>query len=198
MVLLSGTALSCGDDDGGETERMDSSAAADAGSADDADTGADAETEYVLSGEVSEVEGTAAECSATSDARSADGCYGFYCGTNSNSLKAALSEDAVCNSDAEVWLVCDGLGAREASRCARLHAQDSEPREGTRECMRENAELEPLSDACLECYLDSAACARQYCIAECLAGDSEGCDTCREDNGCTPDFYACSGLPNPR
>jgi hypothetical protein len=156
--------------------------------------------DYPLTGEISDVEGTAsaAECTSTSDTRDEDGCYGFFCGSNSNSLNAALTEDSPCASVAQVWLICDGLGVREASRCAREHALDQDPREGTRMCLRENEELDPFTDECLACFLDSADCARENCLSDCLGGDSAQCDACRESAGCTPDYYACSGLPDPQ
>src|SRR5690606_3272308 len=154
---------------------------------------------YELTGEVGPVEGTApaAECTATTDTRDEGGCYGHLCGTNSNSIAAAVTEDSPCATDAQVWLICDGLGTREASRCARIHALDADTREGTRMCLRQNEELDPYTDACLECYLDSVECAREFCLSECLAGDSPQCDSCREENDCTPQFYACAGIPDP-
>jgi hypothetical protein len=213
-IALCGLQTGCGggdnDDDNGaprDAGARDAGArdagATDAGATDAGATdagGRDAgDGKYELTGEVGPVEGTAvaAECTATSDAREEGGCYAHYCGTNSASLAAAHT-GSTCGSTAEIWLICDGLGIREAARCARTHALDADPREGTRTCMRQNAELDPLSDACLDCFLDSAACARENCVAECLTGDTPQCDACREEKGCTPGFYECAGLPNPQ
>jgi hypothetical protein len=210
VIAACGLALSmplfqagCDDDDDNDNgTRPDAGGGMpDAGGPEDAGPG-DAGTggNFELTGDAGPVEGTAtaAQCTSTTDNRDEGMCYGFFCGTNSNSIAAALTEDSPCATNAEVFLICDGEGVREASRCARVHALDSDPREGTRTCMRENPALDPFSDACLDCFLDSADCAREFCVSECLAGDSPGCDACREENGCTPDYYTCSGLPNPQ
>jgi hypothetical protein len=150
-----------------------------------------------LTGRIAPVPGTGKRCTAISDNRKKDRCYGFFCGTNSNSIKAGLTKRSPCATDAQVALICDGLGAREASRCARVHALDASPRKGTKQCMRANKKLKPFTNACLDCFLDSADCAREHCVAECLAGDNPRCDACREKHKCTPNYYKCSGLPNP-
>lgn len=214
-IALCGLPMGCGDDDdddnggrdAGQRDAGQRDAGADGGAPTDAgerdagatDAGAGDAGKFVLTGEVGPVEGTApeAQCTATSDTRDEGGCFGHYCGTNSASLAAAHT-GSNCGSTPEIWLICDGLGTREAARCARAHALDADPREGTRMCLRQNAELDPFSDACLECFLDSAACAREFCVSECLAGDTPQCDACREENGCTPEFYECAGLPNPQ
>jgi hypothetical protein len=203
----------CGDDDedtvtdagsgtedaGGGTEDAGGGTEDAGGGTEDAGGGAeDAGGKYELTGEVGPVEGTGTECSAISDTSDEGGCYGFFCGTNSNSINEGLTSDSPCDTTAQVWLICDGLGAREASRCARVHALDDDPREGTRMCLRDNSDLDPFTDACLACFLDSADCAREQCLTECLGGDSDTCDACREENGCTPTYYECSGLPNPQ
>jgi hypothetical protein len=182
-----------GDDAGADGDGDDAGADGDGDDAGDGD-------QYTLTGEVGPVEGTAAvaECSSTTEGQDEGGCYGFYCGTNSNSLFAALTDDSVCGSTAQVWIICNGDTSEEASRCAREHALDDDPTEGTRTCVRESEALAPVSDACLECYVQSSACARENCLSDCLGGDSAQCDTCREEAGCTPDFYTCAGLPNPQ
>lgn len=53
-----------------------------------------------------------------------------------------------------------------------------------------------LSDSCADCYAGSALCAKNNCLAECLGGGAP-CTDCRTTNGCTPDFYTCSGLTPP-
>jgi hypothetical protein len=152
----------------------------------------------MLTGEVGMVAGSGESCHATSDGRPEGRCYGYLCGTNSNSIKAALAPHSPCGTNPEVWLICDGSGEREATRCARNHALDADPRAGTRDCIRQNPALRPFADACVNCFLDAVDCARQNCISECLAGDSLVCDQCQEAHGCTAAFFACSGLPNPK
>lgn len=52
-----------------------------------------------------------------------------------------------------------------------------------------------LSEACAACFAASTVCAIQNCVAQCAADfASEGCTDCREEKGCTPDFYTCSGF----
>jgi hypothetical protein len=68
----------------------------------------------------------------------------------------------------------------------------------TGECLQ--GMLSPkLSDSCLTCYLQSVDCTAKFCLAECLSAGASGpqCVTCRLDNNCTANFYACSGLPIP-
>lgn len=51
-----------------------------------------------------------------------------------------------------------------------------------------------LTPECTDCYTASAVCAKAFCDIECLGPNDEACEACREDNGCTPNFYECSGL----
>jgi hypothetical protein len=53
-----------------------------------------------------------------------------------------------------------------------------------------------VSDACADCYAGSALCAKNNCLTECLGG-GQPCVDCRTTNGCTSDFYTCSGLTPP-
>ena len=59
------------------------------------------------------------------------------------------------------------------------------------------SDVQMMPANCMDCYIESALCAREFCLGDCLAGDNPTCDACREDNGCTPGFYACGGLPDP-
>jgi hypothetical protein len=68
-----------------------------------------------------------------------------------------------------------------------------------RDCMldgdRPNFEFE-VSEGCTECYVDSVRCTATQCLGQCATDPSStGCVSCREDKGCTPSFYDCSGLP---
>ncbi len=53
-----------------------------------------------------------------------------------------------------------------------------------------------VTDGCADCYAEAALCAKNNCLAECLA-TAEQCATCREDAGCNAPFYTCSGLTPP-
>jgi hypothetical protein len=54
-----------------------------------------------------------------------------------------------------------------------------------------------LSDECMACTGDTVACGAAFCTSQCVS-DTEAaiCIDCRCDNGCTPDFDECSGLPS--
>jgi len=60
-----------------------------------------------------------------------------------------------------------------------------------------NMAMDPaLTDACAGCYAESVACTIENCIGECVSDpESDACIQCREDEGCTPGFFDCSGLP---
>jgi hypothetical protein len=52
-----------------------------------------------------------------------------------------------------------------------------------------------LSEGCATCFAESTACTIEECVAQCAADPSpQGCIDCREDKGCTPDFFTCSGF----
>ena len=53
-----------------------------------------------------------------------------------------------------------------------------------------------LSSECVACTGDTVACGAAFCTAECVADtNAPVCIACRCDNGCTPNFDDCSGLP---
>ncbi|MCA9513861.1 MAG: hypothetical protein KC635_02860 [Myxococcales bacterium] len=67
----------------------------------------------------------------------------------------------------------------------------------TADCMTngtDTIDAAELSSGCTTCYAASARCTAEKCLQECLSAGS-ACDTCRNTQGCTPDFYTCSGLP---
>ena len=54
----------------------------------------------------------------------------------------------------------------------------------------------PLSDECAACYGESVSCSAENCAAAgCTNPTSPSCIQCRCDEGCTPGFDVCSGLP---
>jgi hypothetical protein len=60
------------------------------------------------------------------------------------------------------------------------------------------AEVQPpgLSNECVGCTGRALACLTAFCPGVCAADSSAPpCIQCRCDNGCIPEFYACSGLP---
>jgi len=52
-----------------------------------------------------------------------------------------------------------------------------------------------ISDGCAGCYAGIIVCTVDRCLTDCIAdAASEACIKCQEDQGCTPEFYTCSGL----
>lgn len=141
-------------------------------------------------------DGTILDTSATG------GCYYFFCRETEESLRSKVTQGA-CTSATDVAVQCEGQSVRTVSECARNSAgllQDGVAafKAGTAACARNDKRLKAaFSDACLACYLESAACSVEACIGECLSGDTVECDDCREKAGCTPNLYKCGGLPNP-
>lgn len=58
------------------------------------------------------------------------------------------------------------------------------------------ADEHDLTMACSTCFASVFDCIVTSCLTQCAADpDSEECTTCQQEEGCTPDFHACSGLP---
>jgi len=177
--------LACGDSGGGgndeTTSRTDAGSTADAG---------------MFCG--AQADGTPRDTSAMG------GCYYFYCEETKESLLEKSTKGGQCANATDVGIQCEGQSVRTVSECARM--KSGTLISGTKaftdavtECARgEDSQLsKEFSDGCLECNVQSSLCAAQKCLAECVQGDSVLCDTCREKNKCTPDFYTCAGLPDP-
>jgi len=151
---------------------------------------------------------TAKQCGAQADGTpldtsKKDGCYYFYCYQTKESLLAQSNAKGACANAADVAVQCLGQSVRTVSDCARekagVLAVDGEAKfaEAVTTCARNDTKLAAFSNACLACNVDSSVCAARKCLIECVTGDSQRCDQCREENKCTPDFYTCAGLPNP-
>ena len=53
-----------------------------------------------------------------------------------------------------------------------------------------------LTEGCSSCFAEVLACLVEECLLKCGADPaSNDCKCCKQDKGCDPDFYACSGLP---
>jgi len=137
------------------------------------------------------------------DSSSAGGCYYFYCYQTKETLLSEATPNGACANATDTAIQCEGTSVLTVSRCARARAgtlavDGAEAfRTAVTECAREDEKLAAFSDACLACNVESSVCAAEKCLADCVTGDSIGCDVCREKNGCTPDFYTCAGLPDP-
>jgi hypothetical protein len=51
-----------------------------------------------------------------------------------------------------------------------------------------------LSPECSACYGEVTACTSSNCAFQCLGGESEGCEQCRDEAGCTAAFDDCAGF----
>jgi hypothetical protein len=82
-----------------------------------------------------------------------------------------------------------------AGDCGLNNIAAADPRTCATFCVQSGTEL---SAGCSSCYAATVACAINNCLAQCAADPgSADCQTCRDANGCTAAFYACSGLPDP-
>jgi hypothetical protein len=97
-----------------------------------------------------------------------------------------------CSPEALVVLACFAFGCEQPvidalGDCVALCTQDT------------TAEIAPpgLSTECMVCTGDTVACGAAFCTNVCAADTTAPtCVACRCDNGCTPDFDVCSGLPD--
>jgi len=147
------------------------------------------------------LKGSGADCHSYTEI-TGDKCQGWYCGVTEAELSAAVNPKARCGAD--VGLLCKGTVTTKVGECARdkkeknLSATNEELRPLVRDCAYEDEEIkEKVPEDCLDCIIDVAACAAEFCIGTCLAGDSPGCDTCRIMNNCDPQVFSCGQLPTP-
>lgn len=82
-----------------------------------------------------------------------------------------------------------------AGDCGLNNIAAADPRTCATFCVKSGTEL---SSGCSSCYAATVACAINNCLAQCAADPgSADCEVCRDENGCTAAFYACSGLAAP-
>lgn len=56
-------------------------------------------------------------------------------------------------------------------------------------------EVHAISNDCAGCYAGTIICTVEKCLMQCLSDpDAPACIECQEDQGCLPEFYACTGL----
>jgi hypothetical protein len=123
-------------------------------------------------------------------------CYGYWCGVSNEDLRAATVPTGTCQGDMELELICEGAIVEKIAECARENALTGAKFEANVvSCVRKVKTFDVVTDTCLACYTASAKCALDACIAECVAGDSKGCDDCRMANGCTTGWYTCADFP---
>jgi len=67
----------------------------------------------------------------------------------------------------------------------------------TRDTIAEITGGDTLSDECLSCTGATVACGAAFCTPPCVADTTaQGCIDCRCEEGCTPAFIVCSGIPS--
>jgi len=135
-------------------------------------------------------------CSSGSDGRPAGFCYGLYCATTLDELTDDAAPSAACGATAELELACDGQISRVIAKCAEQSALSPALESAIAECANDDATLTAASDTCLACYVDETLCVLQNCLAPCISGKPERCESCRSEK-CSAAFETCSGLPAP-
>jgi len=112
-----------------------------------------------------------------------------------------------CTNTADLAVICSGTQdpAAKAGACGTstaciglaLQSKFAEFETCTRDCMLDAARPNftfVVSGNCTECYVDSVRCTAEKCLGSCASNpSSEACVTCRETEGCTSSFFACSG-----
>lgn len=137
------------------------------------------------------------DCTMTSDARSADSCYGSYCRTPLDDFMSMPETGGACASADELELACDGEIARVVAECAQQEALSLGLGRSVASCARRVESLASVGRGCLDCYVDEIVCAVRNCLVSCLDGSSSLCSECRSEQ-CGDAFLSCSGLPKPR
>jgi hypothetical protein len=109
---------------------------------------------------------------------------------------------AKCGGDIE--LLCRNAVITAVGMCARTVkgqmplATNEMLRPMVQDCVFQDAEIKAkVTPDCLACTITAAECAGDNCLAECLAGDSALCDSCRKMNNCDQPVFACGGIPSP-
>lgn len=177
--------------DAGPGEVGDAGADADSG-ADDA--GADADSGADDAGDGDPPDGQA-PCTASSTARSADGCSGQLCDTTLAALTGSVSQGA-CSQPAALALACDGQLARSAALCAQASTSSLWFDNAVRGCLRSDRALGDVSSDCRDCYADELLCTLSHCLVACVAELAQECTACRALH-CGSAFSACSGVSAP-
>lgn len=135
-------------------------------------------------------------CRSGSDGRPQGFCYGVYCAITLDELTAGSASSGACSATADLELACDGQIGRVVAKCAEENALSPTLETAIAECVNDDAKLAAASDPCLACYVDETLCVLQNCLAPCISGKPERCESCRAAK-CSAAFETCSGLPAP-
>jgi hypothetical protein len=197
MVATGG--MSADDDAGVPTAGAMAQAGAPAAGSGAAGTGAAGEPSTAP--DPSLVTGTGASCSSYGAPMNGK-CGGYFCGVDQATLEKAVDPAAKCGG--AVDLLCSNATITAVGNCARQVksqmplASNDVLRPMVQDCVYQDAMLKmKVTPDCLACTITAAECAGDKCLAQCLAGDSAGCDSCRKTNNCDQPVFACGGLPSP-
>ena len=150
--------------------------------------------------------GTAGAASAgapgSAGATSSPQCHGDYAVATQAQLGALVDPNGKCAGAGDVKAVCGQDTTVLAETCGGgcfLSAAKDDVAQDTCVTACINTKASPaLTSACINCYVTDVACARDHCAVQCgVDPTSTTCATCRLDNNCAQDFFACSGLPGP-
>lgn len=206
LLIVLAVGPGCDDDDDDDTTIIDPSTGVDGGLDAGAlgDAGAVEEDAGVDAGGDAGLDG-GAEDAGPIDAGPSVACTGTYEGHTSAEVAAALSEGA-CATGAQVVELCQVNPAAQAATAGQTCFLNGQSGDDLIECVVEGGfgtdgvrDVAPsLNDACLACYADAVRCSAENCLLSCAQNpNGAACIACRDDAGCTSDFYDCSGLPAP-
>lgn len=127
-------------------------------------------------------------------------CEGVYQDKTEAEL-ASEAGDGACTEDSDIAAVCandiNTLAASCGLSCFAQGGDEAAQLACNLTCINGMTNPDPSTE-CVGCYLASVACARMNCTQQCINDPTaEPCIQCRIDEGCTPGFYTCSGLPVP-
>ena len=128
-------------------------------------------------------------------------CKGVYADKTQAQITAEAG-DGECTSATDIAAVCandiNTVAASCGLSCFAQGGDDATQLQCNTDCVTAATDPDP-SDACIGCYVQSVACARENCVNQCVSDPTaDACIQCRLDAGCTGNFYnSCSGLPLP-
>lgn len=166
--------------------------------------GAVAETDAGEEPMASVIKGTGLESACSSYGLPKGGqCAGYFCGVTVDALTAEYKTGGKCDTTPE--RICEGQLTRDVGKCARdtksnpLNAFDTDEqlRVKIAACVTKLPANADIEEECLSCFLDAAQCASDFCLTQCLTGDSKVCDDCRLENNCNQPVPTCAGFPTP-
>lgn len=119
-------------------------------------------------------------------------CGGAACRQTLEFVRTTRKARGACQSEQELLDYCS---IRTASLVETCTVQSVTAGVDLAACAR--AALPSHSQACVDCYVESAACAVRECLTKCVNAQADSCDECRVEKGCASDFFACAGFEDP-